>query len=1175
MTQYSPGIRDKLIGIFVLIKVLPLIVLAWFAWSQISQLAENLEKHVNKMASTSQEIIAQVGTLASKNSIKALDAKSRETIERLTTDTARDLAAFLYDRDDDILMVANLDPAQDVYRQFIETHRRSITTHRPWKLNDKETAWIPSHPLPDDGSDQDMRAARIPDNEMNFHYRPPESVGLKKEIPLYMEITHVDLSGRETVKYTASPLLSEELRNVANPKNTYCRAETYGKALKDLKPGEIYVSEVIGPHVPSRIIGPYTPKRAAENGVAFNPENAGYAGKENPLGKRFRGLVRWATPVVRDGVITGYVTLALDHTHIMEFSDHLVPTEQRYSAISDAASGNYAFIWDYKGRNISHPRDYFIAGYDPETGNPAPPWLDYVSYKAWQKSGLSIAMFLETLPTFHNQSLSVKPSAEQMRQGQVALDCRYLDFAPQCDGWYNLTENGGSGSFMIFWSGLLKLTTAAAIPYHTGRYGDHPRGFGFVTIGANVDEFHRAATSTAGQIKQIQADYTDSIRLESAANQENIADSLNNTALHLTVYTLIMIVAVILIAIIMASTLTSRITAIVNGLRRFQDGERDHRLDIRSNDEIGQVIQSFNRMADSIQGSMDQINASREALEQSNVSLQAEVEERIAVEKELQHHKNRLEDLVEERTFEIENRMDELRRAQVALSKSEETFAKLFMVSPVWISLNRMRDGQFLNVNQAFTTVTGHSREEALESTARGLALWVDDASRRRSFYKLNNQGSLKLHEERFRMKNGKIRDFLWSASLVDVDGEECALSVFLDVTTLHRHEREMGRLRTTLHSIINSLPSLIIGMDTHHQVTLWNREAKKRTGVSANQATGQSVYEVMPWLVSQRDMIARAIKKGEILRKERCRTLWKGNQEYLDILVCPLEGKEANGAVVRIDTVTQKVRLEQRMIQTEKMQSIGSLAAGMAHEINNPLAGILQNVQVIRNRIEKDLPGNQAAAQECGVPLSTIQAYMEKRNVFGMISSILDAGRRAADIVANMLSFSRKSASDYDRYDTAMILDKTLDLIQNDYDLKKKFDFRNIRIEREYDKNVPSVICDRSKLQQVFFNILENGSQAMMDSSAGQENSCFTLRNYRDGDSVCIEIHDNGPGMDAETKARIFEPFFTTKPVGIGTGLGLYISYFIIVEDLKGAITVESAPGRGTNVIIKLASSN
>jgi hypothetical protein len=243
---------------------------------------------------------------------------------------------------------------------------------------------------------------------------------------------------------------------VANPANTYCRAETYFAALKRLNPGEIYVSEVIGPYVKGHMIGTYGRTRAGEMGIPFAPEKSGYAGKENPVGKRFRGLVRWGTPVVEGGRITGYVTLALDHTHIMEYTDHIVPTAQRYSAISDAGSGNYAFMWDFKGRNISHPRDYFIVGYDPETGSPAVPWLDEEMYAIWQQSGRSIETFFSRAPLFKEQSLAKKAANPLTKAGMLGLDCRYLNFAPQCTGWQTLTENGGSGSFLIFWSGVVE-----------------------------------------------------------------------------------------------------------------------------------------------------------------------------------------------------------------------------------------------------------------------------------------------------------------------------------------------------------------------------------------------------------------------------------------------------------------------------------------------------------------------------------------------------------------------------------------------------------------------------------------------------------------------------------------------------------------------------------------------
>ncbi len=211
--------------------------------------------------------------------------------------------------------------------------------------------------------------------------------------------------------------------------------------------------------------------------------------------------MRWATPVVRAGKVAGWVTLALDHDHIRQFTDRLMPTEQRYTPIADAIKGNYAFLWDYLGRSISHPRDYFIVGYDPATGQPQTPWMDTELHAEWKASGLPSHEFLAGVEPYRDQNLKRKPAPELVKAGTVALDCRYLNFSPQCEGWKALTEHGGSGSFVIFFSGLWKLTTAAAVPYYTGRYGASRQGFGYVTIGANVDDFHRAATESGRKIQ--------------------------------------------------------------------------------------------------------------------------------------------------------------------------------------------------------------------------------------------------------------------------------------------------------------------------------------------------------------------------------------------------------------------------------------------------------------------------------------------------------------------------------------------------------------------------------------------------------------------------------------------------------------------------------------------------
>jgi len=611
------GIRAKLILIFVVIKVIPLILLALFAWRGQVWLADHVSDNVVEMAAKMRNTIETVANTTTSASIKALDDVSREGMERLTTDTARAVAAFLYDRDKDVLSAAQLEPSEDNYRRFLSERMRMVERHHNWVVAPDGNSWIPGpDALP--RYDDPVVQSSNEENQRSFNYRPPDTEGLRSEKPLFLEMTFVGLDGREKVKVTTSSIMARDLRDVSVRQNTFIKAETYFPALKDLKPKDIYVSDVIGAYLRSPIIGPYLPKAAAAKNIPFEPEKSAFSGTENPVGKRFQGLVRWATPVVRDGKTVGWVTLALNHDHLMEFTDHIRPTNDRYSPIPDAASGNYAFIWDYKGRSIVHPRHYFITGYDPETGDPQMPWLDQEMYQSWKDSGKSFAEWSRTAPTFKEQSLKKKGAPELVKAGLLGLDCRYLNHAPQCTGWMDLTSQGGSGSFEILWSGLYKLTTAATIPYYTGPYAHSPRGFGFVTIGANVDDFHRAATEAKEQANQLVAQRDAELQSNLDKLIKLINDQVATMARELSASTVIMSVIVIGIAVWMASFLSKRITAVVEGIRRFRDEDLGYRLPVQGQDEMALLSQSFNQMADSIGESLVRLQEAKDKAEEAS-----------------------------------------------------------------------------------------------------------------------------------------------------------------------------------------------------------------------------------------------------------------------------------------------------------------------------------------------------------------------------------------------------------------------------------------------------------------------------------------------------------------------------------------------------------------------------
>ncbi len=587
--------RAKLIALFVVIKVVPLILLALVAWTMSAHLGEELMRSTAEITEKANRALRETGTVAVTDASGALDNRATEAIERVTTDTARSVADFLYSRDGDIRIVAALKPDRKVYEAFVKDRTRPLVRQSPWELAPDGKSWQPAERRP---GVEAVHSSNT-ENERSFHYRPPDPF-VYEDRPLFLEVTFVDLEGHERIKVVTTEQMDSTLKDVSKRENTYTKAETYFPDLQRLKPGEIYVSEVIGPYVGSRVIGRYTPESAAKAGEPFAPEKSAYAGMENPLGRRFKGLVRWGMSVQEEGKTIGYVTLALDHDHLMEFTSHIMPTDTRYTEIPDAYEGNYAFIWDYKGRSIVHPRHHSIVGYDPETGDPQVPWLEDRIYDAWQKSGLSYVDFIEDEPTFVEQSTARKPAKALTRQGLVGLDCRWLNFAPQCTGWFDLTQNGGSGSFVILWSGLRKLTTAAAIPYHTGRYADSPRGFGFVTVGAGVDDFHRPATETKKVIDGLIRDTNDDLAKISEDAYQSIGRNLLTTATSLSVSTGIMAALVILIAIWMASAFTRSITQMIAGISRFRSGERHFRFNAPIKDEMGTLADSFDDMADSL-----------------------------------------------------------------------------------------------------------------------------------------------------------------------------------------------------------------------------------------------------------------------------------------------------------------------------------------------------------------------------------------------------------------------------------------------------------------------------------------------------------------------------------------------------------------------------------------------
>lgn len=300
--------------------------------------------------------------------------------------------------------------------------------------------------------------------------------------------------------------------------------------------------------------------------------------------------------------------------------------------------------------------------------------------------------------------------------------------------------------------------------------------------------------------------------------------------------------------------------------------------------------------------------------------------------------------------------------------------------------------------------------------------------------------------------------------------------------------------------------------------------------------------------------------------------TFERGNNRLVEteINMTALTLGSATCIQVIIRDITERKRTQEIMVQTEKMMAVGGLAAGMAHEINNPLGIILQANQNLGRRISTDLKKNHEIALSIGLDFDKFQTYLKERTILNYVDAIQVAGERAGKIVKSMLAFGRTgNSSKKEMCNVNELMESAIEMASNDYDLKKKYDFKNVEIIRQYS-DIKPVICEPTEICQVFLNIIKNAAQAMLRNDS-QNPPIIIISTKQVNGSVMIEIEDNGPGIENEMGKKIFEPFFTTKPVGEGTGLGLSVSYFIISTHHNGKLRVESKKGSGSRFIIEL----
>ncbi|MES9955958.1 MAG: ATP-binding protein [Sedimenticola sp.] len=642
-------------------------------------------------------------------------------------------------------------------------------------------------------------------------------------------------------------------------------------------------------------------------------------------------------------------------------------------------------------------------------------------------------------------------------------------------------------------------------------------------------------------------------------------EDLRQEAIHALTETLLLSIALILfLSLMLQKIVILPLRSMLEMAKSIAKGEYAHNVELKQQDEIGLLAGEFNRMKDNVH--------QRETERDDAFSLLAQDKERTKAQLDLTLF-----------SFDSEQELIDFAASEyVRFTRSKIGYLHFFNPERNTIRSSTWAEGFGGDPEVAEQSDFPLQEEGIWADAIRQMHPVIHNKFSQQPKHEVMLGKRLKLtrHMSVPIISSGQVVGIAGVCDKIDPYTDSDTETLSLYVNTLwylleKRHaSEELQYLRRYLQNVIDSMPSVLVAIDHTGSVTLWNQGAEKFSGIDEAAAQGKVIDQVLPLLSKQMHALNRALREGVAQRMERVVHTSDGEQRYADIIAYPLVTNAHVGAVIRIDDVTERVRVEEMMVQTEKMMSVGGLAAGMAHEINNPLGGILQGEQNIRRRFSPDMAKNRTIAEELGLDLDKVQQYMDKREILHFMDAISQSGKRASIIVNNMLHFSRKDEKKLP-VDIVDLLDQVLELAAVDYDLKKKYDFRAIEIQRNYESGLPPIPCNSSEIEQVLLNILRNSAEALQEIAGSGKTPKITVNAHRKGEYVQIDIIDNGPGMSEETRRRVFDPFFTTKPPGRGTGLGLSVSYFIVTDTHDGEMKMESEIGKGSKLSIFLPTEH
>ncbi|HNX22559.1 MAG TPA: PAS domain S-box protein [Spirochaetota bacterium] len=502
-------------------------------------------------------------------------------------------------------------------------------------------------------------------------------------------------------------------------------------------------------------------------------------------------------------------------------------------------------------------------------------------------------------------------------------------------------------------------------------------------------------------------------------------------------------------------------------------------------------------------------------------------------------------------------------------------------------------NGIYLGCNHSFAEmIMGLPREKILNKTAFDLneAIPYDLALKFSLKDKelIDNPG-IQIYESPLRCTDGITRVFHFNKTTYNNPEGDVAgiVGVMVDITERVANERELKRINEELDLLITSLSSIIIGVSIKDHVTHWNPFAEKVFGISSSDIIGKAFYDTginWDWGVIY-EAISNSIIDEKSVRVDELKYENKeGRGGILGLTINPLKRgmEKLDGFIILGKDLTEQKILEAQLLQSNKLEALGQLAAGVAHEINTPLQYVGDNLKFINKsfiglinildiyeRAYKSI-GNAAEFKNIIIQAEELSKKIKLPFLLGQMPQALEQSlegvSRMSGIVQSMKAFSHPGSGQKMPANINKAIENTVTVSRNEW----KYD---CELNLDLDMTLPEIPCLESELSQVILNLIVNARDAILEAKGNKkiESGIITICTAKNNTHAIIKVQDNGTGIPEKIKDKIFDPFFTTKDVGKGTGQGLAISHSIIVEKHSGSLYFESMPGKGTTFIIKL----